>query len=218
MEGRNILDEPLIINEVCAWAKSIKKKILLFQVDFDKAFHYVNWEYLDSILLQIGLGNKWRSWIRGCLSSSCASIILNGSPTKEFNITKGVRQGDPVSPFLFKIIMEGLHVALKSIGEKGNFKGVQTPGNGPLISHLFFANVALFVSEWCKSNLKNLDRILKCFHIASGLKVNFFKSKVFGIMASKSKWVLFLSHTRGYRWCKHEAHKKLETNHQQISS
>lgn len=67
VEGRNILDGPLVINELNSWAKKTKKKILLFKVDFDKAFDSVNWEYLDNTLDKMGFGSKWRSWIRGCL-------------------------------------------------------------------------------------------------------------------------------------------------------
>lgn len=99
VEERNILDGPLIVNEIYAWAKKIRKKVLLFKVDFDKAFDYVNWGYLDSVLSQMGFGNRWRGWIHGCLSSSWASVIVNGAPTKDFNITCGVRQSDPLSPF-----------------------------------------------------------------------------------------------------------------------
>ncbi|KAL7593944.1 hypothetical protein Lser_V15G32699 [Lactuca serriola] len=120
----------------------------------------------------MGFDNKWRSWIRGCLSSSRASIMVNGSPTMEFDITKGVRQRDPLWPFLFIIAMEGLNIAMKSAKEKGIYTGVQLPRNGPLISHLFYADDALFVGEWSKSNLKNLARILKCFHVSSSLRVN----------------------------------------------
>lgn len=122
-------------------------------------------------------------------------MIVNGSHTKEFDISKGVRQGDPLSPFLFIIAMEGLNVALKAAIEKGIFKGIKIPENGPLISHLFYADDALFIGEWSRSNLKNLARILRCFHASSGLKVNFFKFKVFGIGASNvetSNWANIL--------------------------
>lgn len=178
-----------MINEVCSWAKRDRKKILLFKVDFDKAFDSVNWQYLDSVLEQMGFGNKWRMWIRGCLCSSRASVIINGSPTKEFPISRGVRQGDPLSPYLFIIAMEGLSVALKTTCDKGLFGGVQIPRNGPNISHLFYADDALFIGEWSRTNLKNLARILRCFHISSGLKVNFHKSKVFGIGTSTTETV-----------------------------
>ncbi|GJZ18942.1 RNA-directed DNA polymerase, eukaryota, reverse transcriptase zinc-binding domain protein [Tanacetum coccineum] len=74
---------------------------LISKVDFEKAFDSVSWKYLDFVLLNLGFGSKWCSWIRACLSSSRASVLVNGSPTSEFSIKHGLRQGDPLSPFLF---------------------------------------------------------------------------------------------------------------------
>ncbi|KAI3720995.1 hypothetical protein L2E82_31996 [Cichorium intybus] len=179
--GRNILDGPLMINEIHSWLKKSKRKALMFKVDFDKAFDSINWGYLESVLSQMGFGAKWRSWINGCLRSSRASVLVNGSPTQEFDISRGVRQGDPLSPFLFIIAMEGLNVAISSACEKGIYKGLSIPNGGPTISHLFYADDAIFVGEWSQQNIKNLARILRCFHATSGLKVNFAKSKVYGV-------------------------------------
>lgn len=91
VEGRNILDGPLIINEVFSWAKKTGKELLLFKVDFDKAFYSVNLEFLDSAMSQMGFGSKWRKRMRGCLISAKASVIINGSSVYEFDISKGVR-------------------------------------------------------------------------------------------------------------------------------
>lgn len=71
-------------------------KALLFKVDFEKAFYCLNWGYLDSIMEQMDFEGKWRSWIRGCLSSTRASVIVNESATKEFDLERGIRQGDPL--------------------------------------------------------------------------------------------------------------------------
>ena len=129
----------------------------------------------------MGFGDKWRMWIKGCLHSSHTSILINGNPTDEFKISKGVRQGDPLSPFLFIMAMEGLSVTMRAACQAGVFQGIQLPHRGPLISHLLYADDALFVGEWSKHSIKNLARILRCFHVASGLKVNFNKSKVLGV-------------------------------------
>lgn len=61
---------------------------------------------------QMNFGSKWRSWVAGCLSSGCASVVVNGAPMKEFEIKRGVRQRDPPSPFLFIIMMEGYGLPL----------------------------------------------------------------------------------------------------------
>lgn len=130
---------------------------------------------------QMGFGCKWRSWVSGCLTSARASVLVNGSPTMEFPLSKGVRQGDPLSPFLFIIAMEGLNIALQEAREKSLFHGIHIPKSECCLTHLFYADDALFIGEWPRSNLKNLARILRCFHATSGLKVNFYKSKVYGV-------------------------------------
>ncbi|XP_022023995.1 uncharacterized protein LOC110924275 [Helianthus annuus] len=73
--------------------------------------------------------------------------------------------------------MEALHVMV----QKGKFKGLNLSKDGPSVSHLFYANNALFFGEWSATNLKNLNRILRCFDLASGLKVNLNKNNVYGV-------------------------------------
>lgn len=180
IEGRNILNDPLIINEIYSWAKKENRKAFLFKVNFDKTFDSISWHFLDSIMFQMGFGNRWRFWVRSCHSSSQASMLINGSPTSEFPISKGVLQGHPLSPFLFILALEGLNVSMKSAYQRSLFRGNETLNNGPSISHLFYANDAIFVGHWSSSNFINLSRILRCF-IVSGLKVNFHKSHVRGI-------------------------------------
>lgn len=179
IKDRNILDGPLILNEVISWIKKNKKKAFIFKVDFEKAFDCINREFLDSIMQQMDFGDKWRAWIRGCLASARVSVIINGAATKEFGMERGVRRGDPLSPFLFIIAAEGLHVALESAKEKGVFNGIQLPHCGPTISHLQYADDVMFLGSWSLENTKNLIRILRCYELSSGLKINMSKSKIY---------------------------------------
>ncbi|GJX06753.1 RNA-directed DNA polymerase, eukaryota, reverse transcriptase zinc-binding domain protein [Tanacetum coccineum] len=87
--NRQILDGPFILNELFQWCKKKKKQTMIFKVDFEKAYDSVRWDYLDDILNKFGFGVKWRGWISNCLLSSKGSVIVNGSPTKEFQFHRG---------------------------------------------------------------------------------------------------------------------------------
>nr|GEW36416.1 RNA-directed DNA polymerase, eukaryota, reverse transcriptase zinc-binding domain protein [Tanacetum cinerariifolium] len=92
--GRQILDGPLILSEIINWYKKRKKKLMLFKVDFEKAFNYVSWKYLDYMLHKLGFGSRWRTWINNCLMSARTSILINGSPTSEFSLKRDWNQND----------------------------------------------------------------------------------------------------------------------------
>ncbi|GJW89311.1 RNA-directed DNA polymerase, eukaryota [Tanacetum coccineum] len=119
-----------------------EEKTLIFKVDFEKAFDSIRWDFLDDVLKEFGFRCKWRNWIQSCLTSSKGSILVNGCPTNEFQFYKGLKQGDPLSPFLFILVMESLHF-------------------------IFSKN-----REWSDGNISTLIHVLKCFFHASGLKIN----------------------------------------------
>ncbi|GJV04542.1 RNA-directed DNA polymerase, eukaryota [Tanacetum coccineum] len=94
------INDPFILNELLAWCKHKKVNAMIFKVDFKKAFDSVRWDYLDDVLRSFGFGDKCRKWISGCLNFARGSVLINGSPTMEFQFHKGLRQGDPLSPFI----------------------------------------------------------------------------------------------------------------------
>ncbi|XP_035831953.1 uncharacterized protein LOC118480996 [Helianthus annuus] len=143
--GRFILDGPLIINEIHNWAKKVKKKVFFLKIDFEKAYDNVNWNFVVDILSQMGFPSRWCAWVRGIISSARASVLVNGAPTFEFKCNKGMRQGDPISPFLFVIVMEALSCLISTACHLGIFKGVDLPNDGPSLSHLFFADDAIIL-------------------------------------------------------------------------
>ncbi|GJT13803.1 RNA-directed DNA polymerase, eukaryota [Tanacetum coccineum] len=180
VSNRHILDGPFILNELLSWCKHKKSKALIFKIDFEKAFDSVRWVYLDVVLANFGFGLKWRSWIQGCLNSAMGSILVNGSPTSEFNFSKGLKQGDPLSPFLFILIMESLHLSFNNVVNTGLYNGIQID-ESLNSSHLFYADDVIFVGKWNSSNLSTIVNVLKWFYLASGLKINLNKSKLMGI-------------------------------------
>ncbi|GJV65694.1 RNA-directed DNA polymerase, eukaryota [Tanacetum coccineum] len=180
LPNRQILDGPFIINEILARCKLKKQQAMIFKVDFAKAYDSVRWDYLDDVLISFGFGPKWRSWIRGSLSSGKASILVNGSPTTEFHLYRGLKQGDPLAPFLFLLIMESLHLSFSRAVEAGIFKGYKIDPSTTL-SHLFYADDAVFIGEWSHSNLKGIMNILRCFSLLSGMSINIQKSHLLGV-------------------------------------
>ncbi|KAJ0732921.1 putative RNA-directed DNA polymerase [Helianthus annuus] len=184
LAGRNISDGPLILNETIAWMKRARKSGMLFKIDINKAYDSLNWNFLDKILAQMNFPDRWRGWIMATLTSSRASVLVNGSPTMEFDCSRGLRQGDPLSPFLFVLAMEALTGIMKKAVSEGIFKGLRVSAAGPVLSHLIYADDVVFMGEWSSENAINLRRILRCFHLASGLKVNLAKCSLFGIGVS----------------------------------
>ncbi|GJT83235.1 RNA-directed DNA polymerase, eukaryota, reverse transcriptase zinc-binding domain protein [Tanacetum coccineum] len=118
--GRQILDGPLILSEIIEWYKKRNKKLLIFKVDFEKAFDSISWKFLDHILVKLGFGQNWCCWIKACLASSRASILVNGS----------------------------LHNALADAVGKGLISGVTLNNSNINISHLFYADDIIITSEW----------------------------------------------------------------------
>ncbi|GKC17936.1 putative RNA-directed DNA polymerase, eukaryota, reverse transcriptase zinc-binding domain protein, partial [Tanacetum coccineum] len=153
--GRQILDGPFILDEILNWCKRTRNQAMFFKVDFAKAYDSVRWDYLLDILEAFGFGHVWCNWIRGTLRSSKASILINGSPSNEFYCYRGLKQGDPLAPYLFILIMESLHLSFSRVVDQGFFKGIQLPGQLS-ISHLFYADDAMFIGEWSDENLKGL--------------------------------------------------------------
>ncbi|GJT61670.1 putative RNA-directed DNA polymerase, eukaryota, reverse transcriptase zinc-binding domain protein, partial [Tanacetum coccineum] len=181
IKGRQILDGPMMVNEIIGWYKKKKKRAMILKVDFEKSFDSLSWEFLDRTMEFMCFPKKWRDWIHACLHSARASILINGSPTKEFRLDRGLRQGDPLSPFLFIISMEGLHVAIEDAKNAGLFHGLRIGNDCLHLSHLLYADDVMFMGEWSHSNVQNLLMILHYFFMSLGLKINLHKSNIYVI-------------------------------------
>ncbi|GJU79584.1 RNA-directed DNA polymerase, eukaryota, reverse transcriptase zinc-binding domain protein [Tanacetum coccineum] len=154
IKGRQITDGPLVVSELISWSKKHKSKLMNFKVDFEKAFDSIHWSFLDNVMIQMSFGFIWCNWIKGCFNSATSSVLINGSPSKEFSLERGLRQGDPLSPFMFLVDAEALHVVKEEAIEKKEFRGIRVTQNCNTISHLEFANDVLFVGEWSECNVK----------------------------------------------------------------
>jgi hypothetical protein len=130
VKDRQILDGVLIANEVVDEARRSKKELMLFKVDFEKAYDSVDWRYLDDVVGKMSFPVLWRKWIKECVCTATASVLVNGSPTEEFPLERGLRQGDPLSPFLFLLAAEGLNVLMEAEVARNKFTGYSIGGYG----------------------------------------------------------------------------------------
>ncbi|GJR31199.1 RNA-directed DNA polymerase, eukaryota [Tanacetum coccineum] len=131
--------------------------------------------FFSNVLVHGGANGVLR--IQTCLNSSRGSILINGSPIEEFQFFKGLKQGDHLSPFLFILIMESLHISFQRVIDANLFTGIKLNSLVNL-THLFYADDALFIGQWSDSNIDTLVHVLDCFHRASGLRINMCKSKI----------------------------------------
>lgn len=191
VSGRHILDGVMIANEVVdGWHKAKKKGIIL-KLDFEKAFDSLNWDFLLSMLGNLGFGTRWIRWIKTCITSVKVSILVNGAPTEEFVPQKGLRQGDPLSPFLFLVAAEGLNLLLSRALEKGLIKGASVGSEQLGISHLQFADDTIIFCEGELEEVMNIKRVLRCFEVLSGLRINYHKSVVCGVGIQEEQTKVF---------------------------
>ncbi|KAK2457421.1 hypothetical protein QL285_004692 [Trifolium repens] len=193
---RQILDGVLVVNELLDLAKRRKDKCLFFKVDFERAYDTVNWNFVEYMMVRMGFGEGWRRWIRACIFQSSMSVLVNGSPTEDFIVGKGLRQGDPLSPFLFLIVAEGLTGLMAKAVQTNVFHGYKV-SNAILFHTLQFADDTIIMGDGNWDNLWTIKTVLRSFEIVSGLKVNFHKSKLYGVNLEDS----FLSASLSFLHC-----------------
>ncbi|KAL5581839.1 hypothetical protein UlMin_014281 [Ulmus minor] len=125
--------------------------------------------------------------MRGCISSANFSIMINGKPRGRFEASRGLRQGDPLSPFLFILVAVILGRMMDKAIMIGEVKGFKVGREEVVVSHLQFADDTLFLLEPDKSNIKKVNTILKFFSMCSGLKINMNKSSLAGISLAEEE-------------------------------
>jgi hypothetical protein len=198
LKGRNLVEGVMVVNEVTDFAKKTRKKCLIFKVDFEKAYDSVDWGFLDYMHGLFGFNSKWRAWMRACVCSGSMSVLVNGSPTEEINIKRGLKQGDPLAPLLFLIVAEGLGGLMRKAVERGLFAPFHVGRGGMSISLLQYADDTLCIGEATVENLWAIKSVLRGFEMASGLKVNFWKNCLMGVNIPQD----FLDMASGFLNCR----------------
>ncbi|KAA3465545.1 reverse transcriptase [Gossypium australe] len=146
---------------------------------YDKAYDRVEWNFVKGIMIRMGFAFSWVEIIMKCLNSVTYSVIVNSCKGETFHPTKGLRQGDLLSPFMFLLCKEGLSSLMRLVMNKGLLRGVKASRSGPQDSHLLFADDCILFSEASDRGANVLKEILRKYRRCSGQRVNFDKSTVF---------------------------------------
>eukprot|EP00253_Pinus_taeda_P024057 PITA_24057 len=176
VEGRQITDGIILSHEIIHSLKHSKKPGMLLKIDLSKAFDSISWDYMKKSAF--GFANTWIRWIMNMVSSSFFSILINGIPSSTFRPSRGLRQGDPLSPFLFIIMAEGLGRSLHSAIHSNALKGISLHG-APTVSHQQFVDDNMIFGHSSVQEARSLNSLLNNFSTASGACINRTKSQIF---------------------------------------
>ena len=150
VERRQILDASLIVNEAIDSMQKSGSGGILCKLDIGKGYDHVNWSFFLWLLKMMCFGAKWISWIQWCIGTVSFSILINETPFGFFQSSRGLRQRDPLSLYLFVIVMEVLNSLLKRAKEGRFLLGWQLSGREGArvnITHLLFADDTLVFCE-----------------------------------------------------------------------
>lgn len=179
--GRLITDNALIAYECLHTIRKQRSKRPFFalKIDMMKAYDRVEWGYLHDCLCKLGFSTDWVNTVMRCVTNVRYAVRINGELTSPVVPSRGIRQGDPISPYLFLLCTEGLSSLLFQKENVGVLHGVRNGRAGPPISHLLFADDSIFFARSDLKSVVALKDTLSLYCQGSGQKINMDKSSIF---------------------------------------
>ncbi|KAL4283361.1 hypothetical protein GQ457_16G031550 [Hibiscus cannabinus] len=180
--GRLISDNIIISHELFHYMHSpgtSPSKGAALKLDIEKAYDHVEWPFLEAMLLRIGFDAQWTDLVMSCVRTVTYQIRMNGSLSEVVQPERGLRQGDPLSPFLFAICTEGLSALLNAEKQAGHLTGMRASRYGPRITHLLYADDSLL---FIRNSVEEANRVKACLDVyatSSGQRVNYDKSSIY---------------------------------------
>ena len=181
LPGRGTSDNSIVLQEIVHFKRKSKRKkgYVAFKLDLEKAFDNVNWDFLHHCLKDFGFPDITIKLIMHCVTSPTFSILWNGNKLPPLKPSHGLRQGDPLSPYLFILCMEKLSVSISTAVSQGGWEPIRITNNGPQISHLLFTDDVLLFIKARNAQIRFVADLFDRFSKASGLKINLSKSHAF---------------------------------------
>ena len=182
VHGRLITDNVLVAFETMqhiSQKKGGKVGEMTLKLDMSKAYDRVEWVWLEKVMEKLVFANQMRDLIMRYVFTVTYSIKINGTPRGHIIPSRAIRQGDPLSPYLFLLCAEGLYALIQSAVDKGQIEGVKICRGDPRLSHLFFVEDSLIFGKAMLKDCDALQRLLAVYEKASGQKLNHAKTSLF---------------------------------------
>lgn len=181
IEGRLLTDNALLAYEINHYIKRRtqgKQGVAALKLDISKAYDRLEWIYIESMLTKFGFNQVWIERLMVCIKYVTYSFVRNGQVFGNVRPQRGIRQGDPISPYVYILCVEGLSSILRRQEEVGLIHGVSIARGAPQISHLLFADDCYMFFRASKTEAHMLKAVLSRYEKLSGQAINFAKSSV----------------------------------------
>lgn len=180
--GRSIMDNVIVAFEMIHYMKRKSKGkdgTVALKVDMSKAYDRIDWGYLKNIMLKMGFAPRWVEMMMLCVSSVSYNVLVNGEIVGPIQPRRGLRQGDPLSSYLFIICAEGLSSLIEKAEARGAIHGVKICRGAPTVSYLLFTDDSYFFFRDSSHECMVMRDILQTYERGSGQAINLSKSGIF---------------------------------------
>lgn len=148
------------------------------KLDMTKAYDRVEWKFIKEVMRRMGFHERWIGWIIRCITTVSYSIIINEEAHGSIVPSQGLRQGDPLSSYLFLLCTEAFSALIEEANNNNALTGISICRGSPKVTHLFFADDSLLFYKAKNMECNKMVEILKQYEVSSGQHVNTVKSSV----------------------------------------
>lgn len=178
---RAISENVLITHETLHYLKTSgakKRCSMVVKTDMSKAYNRIEWGFLEAVLKRLGFRGLWIQWVIECVTTLSYSFLINGTPYGKVTPSRGLRQGDPISPYLFILCTEVLSGLCTNAQRNDSLLGLQVSQKSPYVNHLLFADDTMLFCKTNERNCRTLRAILRRYELCSGQCIKLEKSTI----------------------------------------